>query len=77
MLEKIQNRQWNEVRADLLELHPSEIADIIEDLPENEGTVCFRLLPTENAADTFEHLDSTTQQSIVKNLGKQGSCGDS
>jgi magnesium transporter len=71
MLDKIQNRQWDEVRAYLFGLHPSDLADLIEELPENEQAVIFRLLPGENASDTFEYLDSQTQQSIIKNLGKQ------
>lgn len=71
MLEQIQNRQWDEVRAHLLEEHPSEVAHIIAELPENERTVCFRLLPETNAAKTFEYLDAKTQQSIVRNLGKR------
>jgi magnesium transporter len=71
MLDKIQNRRWDEVRAYLLSLHPSDLADLIEELPENEQAVIFRLLPGENASDTFEYLDSQTQQSIIKNLGKQ------
>jgi magnesium transporter len=71
MLDKVQNRQWDEVRKNLLELHPSDTADIIEELPENERSIVFRLLPEEMASDTFEYLDSQTQQSIIKNLGKQ------
>lgn len=71
MLEKIQQKQWNEVRTELLEIHPSEVAAIIADLPENERTVVFRLLPEENAASAFAYLDKHTQQSIIKSLGKQ------
>lgn len=71
MLSKIQKKQWDEVRSDLLDIHSSEVANVITDLPENERTVVFRLLPEENAASTFEYLDRHTQQSIIKSLGKQ------
>ncbi|HZH34617.1 MAG TPA: magnesium transporter [Pyrinomonadaceae bacterium] len=70
MLDKIQNRQWDEIRARLLDMHPSEVAPTITELPENERTVVFRLLPELHATSTFEYLDSETQQSIIKNLGK-------
>jgi len=49
MLEKLANRQWDEVREGLLEMHPSEAA----------------------ASGVFGYLDSRTQQSIIKNLGKR------
>lgn len=71
MLEKIQKKQWDEVRSDLLDIHSSEVANVITELPENERTVVFRLLPEVNAASTFEYLDRQTQQSIIKSLGKQ------
>lgn len=71
MLEKIRNRRWNEVREELAEIHQSEVANIIDGLPENERTVVFRLLPQENAASIFEYLDPDIQQDIVKNLGKR------
>lgn len=71
MLEKIRKKQWEEVRADLLDVHPSEVGKIITDLPENERTIVFRLLPEAKAATTFEYLDRQTQQSIIKSLGRQ------
>jgi magnesium transporter len=71
MLTLIKNRQWDEIRNRLLEEHPSEVANIISDLPDNERAVVFRLLPELNATKVFEYLDKETQQSIVKNLGKQ------
>ena len=70
MLEKIQEKRWNEVRAELLDIHPSEVAALIANLPENERTIVFRLLPEENAASAFAYLDKHTQQSIIKRYGK-------
>ncbi len=71
MLEKIQKKQWDEVRTELLDVHPSEVGKIITNLPENERTVVFRLLPEASAATTFEYLDRETQRSIIKSLGRQ------
>lgn len=69
MLDKIKEKKWEEIRSQLTKLHPSEAARIIEELPETESTVVFRLLPGEKASDIFEYLDPVNQQSIIKNLG--------
>ena len=69
VLEKIRNRQWNQVREELDDIHQSEVANIIDDLPEAERTVVFRLLPEEKSISTFEYLEPEIQQEIVKNLG--------
>ncbi|MBE7517022.1 MAG: magnesium transporter [Chloracidobacterium sp.] len=61
---------WAELRAELLDLHPSEAADAIAGLPENETAVAFRLLPKETAAKVFEYFDKHTQQATIKDLGK-------
>jgi magnesium transporter len=71
MLEQIKNRKWNQVRAELADIHQSEVANIIDELPENDRTVVFRLLPQENAASIFEYLEPEIQRDIVKSLGKK------
>lgn len=71
MLEQIRNRKWNQVRAELADIHQSEVANIIDELPENDRTVVFRLLPRENAASIFEYLEPEVQRDIVKSLGRK------
>jgi magnesium transporter len=71
MLEQIRNRKWNLVRKELADIHESEVANIIDELPEAERTVVFRLLPRENASSIFEYLEPDIQQDIVKGLGKR------
>ena len=69
MIDKMQDKRWQEIRSRLTELHPSDAARVIKELPETESTVVFRLLPQGTAAGIFEYLDAANQQSIVKNLG--------
>ncbi|HEV7700397.1 MAG TPA: magnesium transporter [Pyrinomonadaceae bacterium] len=71
MLEQIRNRKWNLVRKELADIHQSEVANIIDDLPQAERTVVFRLLPRENASSIFEYLEPDIQQEIVRGLGKR------
>ncbi|HYJ92920.1 MAG TPA: magnesium transporter [Pyrinomonadaceae bacterium] len=71
MLEQIRNRRWNQIRNELADIHQSEVANIIDELPEAERTVVFRLLPGEKATSVFEYLDAEIQQDIVKSLGNR------
>src|SRR4051794_8860470 len=71
MLEQIRQRKWNLVRKELSDIHQSEVANIIDELPEAERTVVFRLLPRENASSIFEYLEPDLQQEIVRGLGKR------
>jgi magnesium transporter len=71
MLEQIRKRRWNQVRNELADIHQSEVANIIDQLPEQERTVVFRLLPEDKAASIFEYLEPEIQQEIVKNLGNR------
>lgn len=71
MLEQIKKRLWSDVRGQLDDIHESEVANVMDQLPEHERTVVFRLLPEERAASIFEYLEPQLQQEIVKNLGKR------
>jgi CBS domain-containing protein/sporulation protein YlmC with PRC-barrel domain len=49
-------------------LHPSELADIIEELDINTRTAIFNALDHERAADVLEELETETQSSILDQL---------
>lgn len=49
-------------------LHPSDLADIIEDLDKNKGTEVFSILDEEKAADVLEELEVKAQIKIIENL---------
>ena len=46
-------------------LHPSELADIIEDLDVKTGAALFNSLDHDRAADVLEEMESDTQSSIL------------
>lgn len=52
-------------------LHPSELADIIEELSAKDAARVVGSLDDETAADAFEHLDADRQQSIMDDLGSE------
>ncbi|HEY7750692.1 MAG TPA: magnesium transporter [Ignavibacteriaceae bacterium] len=66
----IAERDLSTLKEILLDWTPADLADLIRALPEHEQVIIFRLLPTELAADTFEHLEFDTQQELLKAMGK-------
>lgn len=69
IFEKVKDQRWEEVRSDLVGVHPSEAARVIEELPETDSTVVFRLLPQQSASDIFGYLDLARQQQVIRNVG--------
>ncbi|UCD35637.1 MAG: magnesium transporter [Nitrospiraceae bacterium] len=50
---------------ELLQGHPAEIAELIDNLPPEERTLIFRLLNKDSAVEVFEHVDSAVQSEIL------------
>ncbi|RPH34431.1 magnesium transporter, partial [bacterium] len=73
--ELVQKRDFSTLKEVFEEWHPSDLADAVADLPENERAIVFRLLPREKAADTFEYLEFDIQQALLKALGKEDVAG--
>jgi magnesium transporter len=66
--EMIERKEWNILKEFVLDLHPSEIADIIENIEEKDRAILFRFLPNELAADTFEYLEHDVQEALLKSF---------
>ncbi|MGA3285876.1 MAG: magnesium transporter [Bacteroidota bacterium] len=69
--ELVQNRDFSTLKEIFEEWHPSELADAVADLHENDRAIVFRLLPKEKAAETFEYLELDIQKSVLKALGHE------
>lgn len=64
----MQNIKLSMEYSKLNTLHPSELADIIEELDINTRTAIFDALDHEKAADVMEELESEVQVSLLKQL---------
>lgn len=73
--ELVQKRDFSTLKEIFDEWHPSELAEAVADLPDNDRAVVFRLLPREKAADMFEYLDLDVQQAVLKALGREEVAG--
>lgn len=67
----IQSRDVETLRDVLSDLLPPDVAEVIQDVPDRDQAVLFRLLPTSIAAGTFEFLDREVQKRLLKALGQQ------
>jgi len=52
----------------LAQLHPADLADIIEELDINQRTAVFQSLDVETAAETLEETDPKIQVSLIEDL---------
>lgn len=68
--ELIQNKSWSALRRELEDLDPILIADVIEDLSDQDDIILFRLLPREQAKNTFQYLSHEKQEQIIEGLAK-------
>ncbi len=55
----------------LAKLHPSDIADILEDLAPAEREAVFSSLPEETAAETLEEVDPKMQKALLQGLDSE------
>jgi CBS domain-containing protein/sporulation protein YlmC with PRC-barrel domain len=55
----------------LAKLHPSDIAEILEELAPSEREAVFASLPEETAAETLEEVDPKLQKELLENLDSE------
>ncbi|MFN0061286.1 MAG: magnesium transporter [Myxococcaceae bacterium] len=67
----IAKKDWVSLRDAFSELHPADIAEVIQDLPTEQSGVIFRLLPRATAAQVFEYLPLEKQSEVVTTLGTE------
>jgi len=59
------------LKETLSDMHPADLADIIEQLGPGQRDAIFHQLNTERASDTLEEIDSRVQRAIVSSLTKE------
>ena len=74
ILEKLRSKQYVELRRQIDELEPADIAEIMEtllddsEISEQELTILYRLLPKDLAADVFIELNPDMQEVLITGL---------
>ena len=67
----LERRDLHALRAALLEENEVDIAEFLEELPQDKIVVVFRALPKEMAAEVFSNLEADTQQVIIQSATDQ------
>lgn len=58
-------KEYSKLKSLLSELNPADIALVLDELPENQRLLMFRLLTKEEAAEAFVELDSDNQEALI------------
>jgi len=62
----LENKDFRGLRGMLCDMNPADIAQLLEELPEEYLTLVFRILPKELAAETFVEMDGEEQAFLLK-----------
>lgn len=60
-----QNKSYSKIKEILSDYNPADIAVIFDELKIEQRILLFRLLPKEEAAETFVELDNDTQEMLI------------
>lgn len=66
----IKNNQKPALHKLLLDSNPVDVAELMNELTDQDLLVAFRILPKDLAADVFSRVDSDTQQKIVESVSE-------
>ena len=73
--EYIQNKQYNEFKANISDLNYADIASLIEENLEDDESISairlFRMLPKNIAAEVFAYFDVDVQQYFITKLSDE------
>ncbi len=64
--ELVERKRWPELRDILIQMAPADIAQILEELPEDRLPLLYRLLPKELAAEVFVEMEPDLQELLIK-----------
>jgi magnesium transporter len=69
--ELIQKRDFITLREFLIEREPTELAELISNIKEEDQVIVFRLLSRDLATETFEYLGVDEQRQLLKAMGHE------
>ena len=64
--ELVERKRWPELKDILIQMAPADIAQILDELPEDRLPLLYRLLPKELAAEVFVEMEPELQELLIK-----------
>ena len=68
LLDLLEKREYKELKEELGNLYPVDIAEVLENVDEKQMLLIFRLLGKEEAAETFSYMDSDQREILINAL---------
>jgi magnesium transporter len=68
IIDNIKNKKYSSLKPLLQEMEPVDVAELMEDIDEENVAVLFRLLPKTLASEVFAEMDAKTQQILIKSF---------
>ncbi|MBQ9168559.1 MAG: magnesium transporter [Oscillospiraceae bacterium] len=68
LLKMLEEKKYATLRDILVTMNPSDIAALLADLEENQIPLMFRLLPKEQAAETFVEMEPDAQELLIRSF---------
>lgn len=69
--EKLDRKDFKNLKTELSELHHADIAELIEELDEERGKILFELFEDEDSADILIELDDEAREVVLEDLTSQ------
>ena len=66
MVKMLEDKKYSTLRDILITMNPSDVAALFTGLEENKIPLLFRLLPKEQAAETFVEMEADAQELLIK-----------
>ncbi len=64
----IEDRNWIDLKLELVNLEPFQIAELIDNLPKSDLILFFRLLSRKQAKEVFQHLSHDEQEDVIEGM---------
>ncbi len=65
LLRLLMKRQYRQIREETDDMHPADVAELLEDMDENNRLVVFRILSKETAAQAFSYMSDEARNDLV------------
>lgn len=66
----IEDKDWKELKVELNDIDPVQITEVIEDAPDGDDVLLFRLLNRKLAKETFQLLSYDMQEQIIESMAR-------
>ena len=66
----IEDKDWKELKVELNDIDTVQITEIIEDAPDGDDVLLFRMLNRKLAKETFQLLSYDMQEQIIESMAR-------